>query len=234
MALTPQNNEAFFREVNEEVRRDQTIAFFTRYGKALAALVVLLLVALAAWLWWKGHLAHQAGLDSEKLAPALANLEAGNSPAAADAKALAEVSQSPRDGYRALGLLALADTAAMKGDVAGAATKYAAISADGALPQPVRDVALLRSVAVRFDALPPAQVVAQLKPLVVPGNAFFASAAEFTALAELKQGHNAVAGKLLAAIARDKNAPATLRGRAAGLATTLGETIDPADTVSKG
>lgn len=233
MALTPQNNEAFFREVDEEIRRDRMVAFFTRYGKLIAALVVVGLIALAGWLWWKSHLAQQAGLDSEKLAPALANLEAGNSPAAADAKALAEVAESPRDGYRALGALSLADAAAMKGDVAGASSRYGAIASDEGLPQPVRDVALLRSVAVQFDKLPPAQVVARLKGLTVPGGPFFPSAAEYTALAELKLGHNDNAAKLLAAIARDKDAPATLRGRAAGLATTLGQTIAPADTVSK-
>ncbi|MDO6416598.1 tetratricopeptide repeat protein [Sphingomonas sp. BIUV-7] len=234
MALTPQNNEAFFREVDEEVRRDRAVAFFTRYGKVIAALVALALVALAGWLWWKSHLAQQAGQDSEKLAPALANLEAGNSPTAPDAAALAQVGDSPRDGYRALAGLALADTAAMKGDTKGAAARYAGIAADQGIAQPVRDVALLRSIAIRFDTMPSAEVIATLKPLVVPGQAFFASAAEYTALAELKLGHNQTAAKLLATIARDQTAPATLRGRAAGLATTLGETIEPADTVSKG
>jgi len=234
LALTPQNNDAFFREVDEDVRRDRMIDFFQRYGKIVAGLVVLALVALAGWLWWKSHLVQQAGLDSEKLAPALANLEAGNSPSPVDAAALAEAAKSPRDGYRALGALALAGTAAMKGDIAGAASRYDALAADEGLSQPVRDVALLRSIAVQFDKLPPAQVIARLKPLVVPGNAFFGSAAEMTALAELKQGHTDVAAKLLATIARDKNAPASLRGRAAGLATTLGQTIEPVDTVSKG
>jgi hypothetical protein len=234
LALTPQNNEAFFREVDEDVRRDRAMQFVTRYGKVIAALVVLALVALAGWLWWKSHLTAQAGLDSEKLAPALANLEAGNSPAAADAAALAEVAQSPRDGYRALGSLALADTAAMKGDAAGAANRYAQIANDEGIPSPVRNVALLRSIAVRFDALPPAEIVTRLKGLVVPGNPFFPSAAELTALAELKLGHKQNAAKLLAAVAHDTNAPASLRGRAAGLATTLGETIEPSDTISKG
>ncbi|PZU11598.1 tetratricopeptide repeat protein [Sphingomonas sp.] len=234
MALTPQNNEAFFREVDEDVRRDRMVAFASRYGKLIAGLVVLGLVALAGWLWWKSHLAQVAGLDSEKLTPALASLEQGNSPAGADAKSLADVATSPRDGYRALGGLALADTAAMKGDAAGAAKRYSDIAADSSVAEPVRNVALLRSVAVRYDTLPPAQVIATLKPLMTPGNPFFPSAAEYTALAELKLGHTANAAKLLAAIARDKTAPATLRGRAAGLATTLGETVEPADTVSKG
>jgi hypothetical protein len=232
LALTPQNNEAFFREVDEDVRRDQIVGFFNRYGRAIAVLVVVGLVALAGWLWWKAHLAQAAGQDSELLAPALAPMEEGNSPT--DIAALTKVAQSSRPGYHATGALALADAAAMKGDAAGAARQYQAIVDDGAVPQPIRDVALLRAVTASFDTLPPAQVIDRLKALAVPGNAWFGSAGELTALAHLKLGHKDQAAKLLAQIARDTDVPASLRGRAAGLATTLGQTIDPADTNPKG
>ena len=35
MALTPQNNEAFLREVDDELRRDQALNVWRRYGVAL-------------------------------------------------------------------------------------------------------------------------------------------------------------------------------------------------------
>jgi len=232
LALTPQNNEAFFREVDEEVRRDQMLGFFNRYGRLLAALLVVALAALAGWLWWKGHQAHVAGLDSELLAPALSTMEQGAPPA--DPKALNEVAASPRDGYHALGGLALADVAGMKGNAAQAAGQLSALAADGRVPQALRDLATIRAVAAQFDTLPPAQVIDRLKLLAMPGTPWFGSAGELTALAHLKLGHKEQAAKLLAAIARDTTAPATLRGRAAGLATTLGERVDPVDANAKG
>ena len=40
MALTPQNNEAFIREVDEELRREQMSNIGRRYGLAIIAIVV--------------------------------------------------------------------------------------------------------------------------------------------------------------------------------------------------
>lgn len=232
LALTPQNNEAFFREVDEEVRRDQLMGFFNRYGRLLAVLLVVALAALAGWLWWKGHQAQVAGLDSEALAPVLSTMEQGAPPS--DLKPLNDVAASPRDGYHALGALALADVAGMKGQTAQAAGQLSAIAADNRTPQALRDLATIRAVAAQFDTLPPAQVIDRLKTLAMPGTPWFGSAGELTALAHLKMGHRDQAAKLLAAIARDTSVPASLRGRAAGLATTLGERVDPVDANAKG
>ena len=46
MALTPQNSEAFMREVDDAVRQDQLTTFWQRYGRIL---IVVLVVGLAAF-----------------------------------------------------------------------------------------------------------------------------------------------------------------------------------------
>jgi len=65
-------------------------------------------------------------------------------------------------------------------------------------------------------------VVARLKPLAVPGNAWFGSAGELVGAAYLKQGRPELAGPLFAQIAKDKTVPETLRARARQLAGVLG------------
>ena len=225
MALPPQNDDAFFRQVDEDLRRDRMIGFFTRWGRWLAAAIGLFLLALALGLWWRSHREAQAGLASEAMNQPLAAMEEGRAPG--DVAGLAQVAQSPRDGYRAIARMTQAAAFLQQNKLAEAAGAYVAIANDSGLPQPVRDLALLRGTTLQFDSLPSATIVDRLKGLAVVGNPWFGSAAEVTALAWLKLGRKDRAGPLFAAIVRDPDAPASLRGRAAGMATSLGQVVAP-------
>ena len=105
--------------------------------------------------------------------------------------------------------------------IAGAACARE-IAADDGLPQPYRDLALVRSTTLEFDALRPEQVVARLEPLTKPGNPWFGSAGELTAMALIKQGKKLEAGRLFAAIAADQQVPESIRARSVQIAGTLG------------
>lgn len=222
MALTPTENEAFLREVDDNLRRDQMTALARRWGILIGGLVIVALIALAAFLWWRNHRAEQAGLEGEQLAQVLSDVEIGR--AQPTDPRLTALASSPRDGYRAMARLTQAGIIA-KTDPVAAATNYDAIAKDTALPQAIRDLALVRATTIRFDTLPPADVVARMKPLTTPNAAWFGSAGELTAMAYLKMNRRDLAGPLFAAIARDTNVPAGLRGRAAGMATSLGQTV---------
>ena len=91
---------------------------------------------------------------------------------------------------------------------------------------------MIRATTMQFDTLPPAQVVARLKPLAVPGGAWFGSAGELTAAAHLKMNRRDLAAPLLALIAQDVNVPPTIRGRAASMATALGQSVAPNASVA--
>jgi hypothetical protein len=90
------------------------------------------------------------------------------------------------------------------------------------VPAPLRDYAVVRETAIRFDALPPQQVVDRLKPMAVPGNPWFGSAGEMTGLALLKLGKPDLAGAMFAAVAKDQDAPDSLRDRMRQMANQLG------------
>jgi len=223
LALTPTENEAFLREVDENLRRDQMTGLARKWGKAVAALVVILLAALGGFLWWQNHRAELAGQEGEELTQVLQDIEI-NRAQPSDPR-LAKLAGSPRDGYRAMARLTKAGIAA-KTDPAAAAAEYQAIANDGTLPQSARDLALIRTITLQFDSLPPAEVIARLKSLAVANSPWFGSAAELTAMAYLKMNRKDRAAPLFAAIARDNDAPVGLRGRAAGMATALGQTVN--------
>ena len=65
-------------------------------------------------------------------------------------------------------------------------------------------------------------MIARLEPLAKPGEPWFGTAGEMTALALIKQGKKQEAGQLFAAIAKDKNVPQTIRARAVQIAGSLG------------
>ena len=233
MALTPTENEAFLREVDENLRRDQMTGLARKWGTVGAMIVGLLLMALAAFLWWRNHQAEQAGKDGEQLVQELAAAEVGS--ASPSDQRLTDLANSPRDGYRALARLTQAGLTA-KNDPAGGAKAYQAIADDKDMPQTMRDLATVRAVTLQFDSMAPADVVARLKPLAVSGHPWFGSAGELTAMAYLKMNRKDMAGPIFAAIARDNDAPVGLRGRAAGMATALGQdvgTIAPAGALKE-
>lgn len=220
MALKPQNEDAFFREVDEELRREQIGTFWRTYGRLVAIAVVVGLVAFGGWLYWQHRQKTAADAASEAMVQALTDLEQGKHNAA-KAK-LETVQKEGIPAYRGVALLAQAASALERGDVKAAAAGYQAVAADPAIPQPFRDLATIRQTAAEFDTLPPAQVVARLKPLAEAGNPWFGSAGEMTAIAYMKMGKPDLAGPIFAAMAKDEGVPPSIRDRAARLALSLG------------
>jgi hypothetical protein len=99
---------------------------------------------------------------------------------------------------------------------------------DSGLPDPYRNAALIRGTALQFDQLKPQDVISRLAPLAKPGEPWFGSAGEMTALAMIKQGNSRQAAQLFATISRDQNVPETIRTRAQQLASSLGVEVSSA------
>ena len=221
MAQAPEViDDSFVREVDEEYRRAQLARAWKRYGIVAVVAVALLLAALAGGLWWRAEQGRRAGVTGEEFTQALTRIEAGNVPGAVPV--LDRLAASDKPGYAALAQLMQASNAVTAGDTAKAAAIYARLAADTALPPPLRDLATVKGVRLEYDSLPPETVIARLKPLSLPGNPWFGVAGEMTALAQLKAGRPALAGALLAGIAKDPAQPPSLRGRAQQLAQSLG------------
>ena len=227
MALTPQNNQAFLREVDEELRKDQAAALWKRWGVAIAVAIVAALLALAGYLFWQHRQREAAGREGEQLQTAWDDLAAQRLDKAA--APLGALATSKADGYRAIALFTQADLLLQKDDLKGAAAKFGAIAADESLGDPFRHLALVRQTSAEFDTLKPDQVISRLRGVAVPENAYFASAGELVALAYLKQGRRDLAGRLFGQIAQNEKSPPTIRQRAVQMAGVLGVDAVPAD-----
>lgn len=217
---TPDVNETFLREVDENLRRDRVRDFFVNNRNALIGALVLFLVVSGGLIWWQDHQRRQTGEEVEEISNIYRDI--GENKLATVPARLDKLADSSSAAVRASALFTRAAVAIEQRDLSLASKTYGRILADDDLPQAYRDAALLRQIAVDFDKMKPDEVIAKLAPLAKPDSAFYGSAAELTAAAMIKQGRKADAGKLLAAIAANKDLPETLRARSVQLAGTLG------------
>lgn len=220
MALTPDPSESFAREVDEKLREEQVRDFGKKYGGWIIGAVLLFLAAVGGWLYWQDRQAKQAQADSETLAAIYADIAAQK--VATVPQRLKPLEDSSNEIVSATARLAQAAVALEKNDRQTALAKYKDVAADDGLPKAYRDLGTVRATALEFDSLKPEQVIDRLAPLTKSGEPWFGSAGELTAMAYIKQGQKAKAGKLFAQIAADSQVPPTIRTRAVQVAGTLG------------
>ncbi len=220
MATTPPINEQFLREVDEELRRDQALRLWQRWGRWLAGGLVLGLVAFGGFLIWQNYSTSTAGVEGEKLTLTLDKLDAGKSDGVK--QDLDALTKSNVEGIRAAAKLTLAAFAMKNNDLKGAAAQYAVIAADTSLSKPYRDLAVIRQTAAEFDLIKPEAVVARLQPYAVTGNPWFGSAGEMTAIAYIKMNKPDLAAKTISAMLKDETVPDTIRSRVVQIAETMG------------
>ena len=220
MALKPVNNDAFYREVDEEMRRDQLKSVWQRYGIAIVAGVVLLLAAVGGYIWWQQRQEVRAGEHAELLTGVFDALDARRTQGVSEK--LDTLVAEGSDGYRAAGLLTKADLAIQQQNFTQAAAIFKRVAEDEGLARPYRDLALVRQTAIEFDRTPPATVIARLGPLAKAGEPWFGSAGEMVALAHLKQNNSRAAAPIFAAMAKDETLPGSIRSRAVQMAGALG------------
>lgn len=220
MALTPDTGETFLREVDEKLREDQLRDFGKRYGGWLIGGMLLFLAAVGGWLYWQDRELKKAQEQSETLAAIYADIAAQK--VATVPQRLKPLEESSNEIVSATAKLTRAAVALENNDRQTALAQFKSVADDKGMPKPYRDLATVRAMALEFDSLKPEQVIERLAPLTKPGEPWFGSAGELTAMAYLKQGQKAKAGKLFADIAADQQVPPTIRTRAVQLAGTLG------------
>jgi hypothetical protein len=220
LALPPDTGDTFLREVDENLRRDQLSGMARKYGGWLIAAVVLLLAGSGGWLYWQERQKTNAAKDSELLAQVYTDIGAGKLQTVP--QRLDAVAKDRSGAIRATALFTGAAVAIEQSDRPAALAKFNEIASNDKFAQPYRDLALIRATSMEFDTVAPEQVIARLQAMAKPGNPWFGSAGELTAMALIKQGKKNEAGRLFAAIAADRQVPDSIRARAVQIAGSLG------------
>ena len=203
-----------FREVDEEVRRDQAAQIWGRYQNLFIGLAVLVVAATAGWRLYDHYRTKQAEEVGAKYEAALALARDGKSAEAEGA--LEQIARSGPKGYAVLARLREAAEYSSS-NPAAAVKAYEAIAADGTIDPLFQNVARVRAALLRLDQADEKEIESRLAPMTANDNPFRFSAREALALAALKHDDFDAAGRQLDAIVVDPQAPAQMRQRAEAL-----------------
>ncbi|MEM8878077.1 MAG: tetratricopeptide repeat protein [Pseudomonadota bacterium] len=199
----------FFREVDEELRRDQMKQLWDRYGLWLiiAALVITLGTAgFRGWQWYSERQAQQAGQVFYD-----AVLHAREDPAAAllPLQNLA----SGRTGYSDLARLRLGGAQAESGDIDAALATFETLAEDRGADELLRDIARIRAGYLMIDRSDLAAMQASIEDLARDGEPFRHSAREILGLTAFRTGEYSQAAGYFDTLMADPALPADLRRR---------------------
>jgi len=200
-----------FREVDEEVRREQLQKLWERYGHYAIALAVLVVLGVAGWRgydWWEAKKSAEAGASFEA---AMTLAEAGKH-AEAEA-AFAKIATDGTAGYRPLARMREANELAQV-DSKAAVAAYEKIANDNGLSPVLRDLAALRAGALLIDSANYAQAQRLLEPLTGTDRTFRHTARELLTLSSWRQGDANATKRWFDMLVGDPQTPTATRTRA--------------------
>lgn len=207
-----------FREIDEELRRDNLLKLWSRYGRYVVALAAAVLVVAGGFVAWRNHQASERLAQSARYAGAMALARAGKP---ADARIVFASVAREGGGYSMLASFEDAALLAKSGDRKGAIAAYDRIADSSGVGPTYRDLAILHAVMESLPGADPKAKIARLASLTAPGNPWRPTALELTAAARLQLGDRKGALKAYKNLADDLATPRDLRSRAAEMVAAL-------------
>jgi hypothetical protein len=199
-----------FREVDEEVRREQFQKLWERFGIFAIAAAVLLIAAVGGWRayqWYEKKQAAQAGAAFEA---AMTLSEQGKLPEAE--AAFGKLATDATASYRMLARLNEAADLA-KRDPKAAVALYDSLAADQNVGRVFRDLATLRAGYVLVDTATYEDLRQRLEPLTAPDRSFRHSARSLLALSAWRANDMTMMRRWSEMVLADADVPAGARNQ---------------------
>ena len=210
------NTDSFIDEVTEEVRRDRLFGYMRRYGW-IAALVVVLIVAGAAWNeYQKAQTRAQAEAFGDAMLSAVENNDA-----AVRAEQMAAITAENPNAQAVLALLTAAEQVEA-GQTEAAVASLNAVATQSDIPQIYRQLASFKALTLQSDTLPADERRQQFEALAQPGSALRLLAEEQLALIDIAEGTPEAAIDRYQRILTDAEATPDLQQRSLQVIVALG------------
>jgi len=226
------NDESFFREVEEDYRREQTVKFFKTYGSYLIGGAFVILAIVGGYKYETQRRAAEGAKGGDALANAQNLIDAGNRDEAE--KALATLAGNGPGAYRVLARLHAAAESVANKHLESALQDYRGVVDDAVAPSALRDFARIQIAALSVDKESYESLARQLEALRSGTSEWRFAAKEILGLAAYKEGKKDEAEQLFREIMSDGEAPAGMRQRAQVMLALLLEQSKTAPVESTG
>src|ERR1700722_14102102 len=175
----------FFREVDEDVRRDQLIDIWKRYQNWIIGAAILVVLGTGGWRFYDYQRLKGAEAAGGRYAAAEQLLSAGKNAEAA--AAFAAVAKAAPVGYATLAQLSRADALAGQDPKAGIAA-YDEVAANAAVDPAYQVVARMRGAYLRVDSDDPKAFEQRYAAYAGPDSPYRNAYRELLALAATRRG----------------------------------------------
>lgn len=200
------------REVDEELRREQLLKIWERYGTYIIAVAVLIVVGVGGIKFYQHRSALRAEAAGANFVTAAREMAAGKNEEAR--KQLETVSTTGPGGYAALARLRLAAADAAAGKNAEAIAEFEAVSKISGVDPLLKDYAQLQAATLRLDTANWTDMQNRLNDLASEQNPWRFSARELLGMAAFKAGRTEEARAEFQRLLTDRSTPQGISGRA--------------------
>jgi hypothetical protein len=204
--------DSFAREIDEELRREQLLKLWERYGTYLIAAAVLIVAGIGGFKYYQHRTAVAAETAGARFATAVREVAQDKKGDAQ--KALADIAANAPASYAALARIRLAAADRDAGKAAEAAAAFEGIGKDKGLDPLLSDYAQLQSAMLRLDSANWTEMQNRLNPLAEDSNAWRFSARELLGLAAQKAGKTEEARTQFQRLLGDRGTPPSIGERA--------------------
>jgi hypothetical protein len=213
--------DSLAREIDEELRREQLLKLWERYGTYVIAAAALIIMGIGGFKYFEHRRTVAAETAGARFTAAAR--EAAQNRTAEAQKALEEIQSSAPAGYAALARLRLAAADRQAGKRAEALAAYEAIAREKGLDPLLTDYARLQAATLRLDSADWTEMQNRLNDLAADGNPWRFSARELLSLAAQKVGKAEEARTQLQRLLADRGTPPGIGERARMMLAMLTE-----------
>lgn len=217
-----------FREVQEDLRREQLARLWNKYGVVIIATAVCIVLFVGVYNGYRWYQAKRAMENGAAFYAASVLLDENKTAEAREA--LTRLSSDGPGSYRALAKFELAAAHAKEGRPGDAVKLYDELAQDGGADAILKDFAKVQGATLRLDEADPAEIAKRLDKIDADSNPWRYSARELLALSAFRSGNTAESEKLFNRILSDPFAPAEIRKRAESMLALLVKSSAPANS----
>ncbi|SDF59582.1 hypothetical protein SAMN05216241_101567 [Limimonas halophila] len=212
-----------FREIDEEIRQEDYLALWKRYGPWVIAAAVLLVVAVAGYKGWEAYRHDQAVEAAQTYAAAVEQLNADETQAARDA--FKDMAAPAEGGFSLLASFRLADAQVQLGNSGAALKTWQRIAEADGVAASYQRLATIQAVMHALDAGAdvPELLTQRLSAIAGGDSGFRPTALEAQGLLAAKRGEREQAVEHYTRITEGANVPPAQRRRAEHMLALLKE-----------